>query len=131
MSFLRIQETAKSAHQPIVPQGSTEERCALSWGEVKAPPERIIEISRVMHSVTGYKNSVTMARPMSGEVATQTMTAPRRRGGQLRRFAPVWGGKPLQPRLFHISASSRRKGTHLWNLPLWPVEQRRYLSREL
>jgi len=28
---------------------------------------------------------------MSGEVATQTMTAPRRRGGQLRRFAPVWG----------------------------------------
>jgi len=29
---------------------------------------------------------------MSGEVATQTITAPRRRVGQLRRFAPVWGG---------------------------------------
>src|SRR5262249_2929774 len=58
-----------------------------------APPERIIEIRRVMHIVTGYKNSVTMARPMSGEVATQTMTVPRRRAGQLRRVAPVRGGK--------------------------------------
>src|SRR5215510_15101416 len=69
-----IEDATKGTHRPIVPQGGTEERLALPWGEVEAPPKRIIEISRVMHNVTGYKNSVTIARSVRAEVATQTMT---------------------------------------------------------
>jgi hypothetical protein len=57
-----IEDATKGAHRPIVPQGGAEERLALSWGEVEAPPKRIIEISCVMHTATGYKNSVTIAR---------------------------------------------------------------------
>src|SRR5262249_1000389 len=111
-----IEDATKGTHRPIVPQAGAEERLALFGGEVEAPPKRIIEISGVTHHEPGYKNSVTIARPTSAEVVTQTMTAPRRRAGQMRRFAPVWGGT-VAPKVFHISASPRRRGTHLWNLP--------------
>jgi hypothetical protein len=57
-----IEHATNGAHRPIVPQSGTEERLALSWSEVEAPPKRIIEISCVMHNATGYKNSVTIAR---------------------------------------------------------------------
>jgi hypothetical protein len=70
-----IEDATKGAHRPIVSQGGAEERLALFGGEVEAPPKRIIEISRVMHTATGYKNSVTMARPVQAEVATQTLAA--------------------------------------------------------
>src|SRR5215510_8425555 len=87
-----IEDATKGAHRPIVPQGGAEERLALLWGEVEAPPKRIIEISGVTHHEPGYKNSVTIARPVRAAVATQTRPASRRRTGQPRRFAPVWGG---------------------------------------
>src|SRR5262249_25483231 len=41
---------------------------------------------------TDDKYSVTIARQARAEVATQTMTAPRRRVCQRPIFAPVWGG---------------------------------------
>src|SRR5262249_44026816 len=88
-----IEDATKGAHRPIVSQGGAEERLALFGGEVEAPPKRIIEISGVTHNEPGYKNSVTIARPTRAEVVTQTMTAPRRRVSQMRRFAPVWGGE--------------------------------------
>src|SRR5262249_25277283 len=78
--------------RPIVSQGGAEERLALFGGEVEAPPKRIIEISGVTHNEPGYKNSVTIARPVRAEVATQTLPASRRRAGQTRRFATLWGG---------------------------------------
>src|SRR5215471_143637 len=112
-----IEDATKGTHRPIRSEGGAEERLALSWGKVKAPPKRIIEISRVMHSATGYKNSVTIARPTSAEVATQTMTAPRRRAGQMRRFAPVWGGEccTLRPILKQCAkALSRTPLRHEW-----------------
>src|SRR5262249_58634710 len=86
-----IEDATKGAHGPIVSQGGAEERLALCWGEVEAPPKRIIEISRVTHNATGYKNSVTIARSVRAEVATQTRPASRRRVGQTRRFATLWG----------------------------------------
>src|SRR5215510_9855769 len=88
-----IEDATKSAHRPIVPQGGAEERLALPWGEVEAPPKRIIEISGVTHNEPGYKNSVTIARPVRAEVAAETRPASRHRADQTRRFAPVWGGE--------------------------------------
>src|SRR5262249_7007676 len=87
-----IEDATKGAHRPIVSQGGMEERLALFGGEVEAPAKRIIEISCVTHNATGYKNSVTIARPVRAEMATQTRPASRRRAGQTRRVAPVWGG---------------------------------------
>src|SRR5262249_52529954 len=87
-----IEDATKGAHRPIVPQGGAEECLALFGGEVEAPPKRIIEISGITHNATGYKNSVTIARPVRAEVAPQTRPASRRRVSQTRRFAPVWGG---------------------------------------
>jgi hypothetical protein len=57
-----IEDATKGAHRPTVPQGGAEERLALFGGEVEAPPKRIIEISGVTHTATGYKNSVTIGR---------------------------------------------------------------------
>ena len=57
-----LQDAPKGAHGPIGPQGGMEERIALSWGEIETPPEGLIERSRVMHSATGYKYSVPIAR---------------------------------------------------------------------
>jgi hypothetical protein len=71
-----IEDATKGAHGPIVPQGGAEERVALSRGEVQAPAKGIIEIGRIMHNGTGYKDSVTIASQASAEAATQTMTAP-------------------------------------------------------
>jgi hypothetical protein len=57
-----IQETAKGAHGPIVPQRGAEKRVALPRGEVEAAAKGIIEIDCVMHTATEYKPSVAIAR---------------------------------------------------------------------
>jgi hypothetical protein len=49
-----IQEAAKGAHGPIVPQGSVEEYLALPRGEIEASTKGIIEIGCFMHIATDY-----------------------------------------------------------------------------
>ena len=58
-----IQEAAKGAHGPVVPQGGAEERVALPRREVEAPAKGIVERGCCMHTATEYKGSVAIARP--------------------------------------------------------------------
>src|SRR5207245_4195938 len=57
-----IQEAAKGAHEPIVPHGGAEECVALPTSEVGAPAKGIVKLGRCMHTATGYKCSVAIAR---------------------------------------------------------------------
>jgi hypothetical protein len=58
-----IHEAAQGAYGPLILQGGAEKRIALPRGEVEAPATGVVERGCVMHTATGYKRSVAMARP--------------------------------------------------------------------
>jgi hypothetical protein len=90
----------------MVPHGGAEERVALSWGEREAPPKGIIEIGRVIQTVTGSKYSVSIVRQARAEAASHTVTVSRRRVGQRHIFAPVGGDSVATICRFYLLASS-------------------------
>jgi hypothetical protein len=59
---LRNPGRCKRGARTIVPHGGAEERGALARGEREMPAKGILEISYFMHTATGYKGSVAIAR---------------------------------------------------------------------
>jgi hypothetical protein len=102
-----IQEAAQGAHGPIVRQGSAEERLALRRGEGEAPAKGIVEVGCVIYDATEYKCSVTIGETLRAEATKHLASAPRRRAGQKRFFAPVWG------RVLHLASDNSKNAQKL------------------
>jgi hypothetical protein len=62
LHYLTHPEAAKGMHGPIVPQGGAEKHIALPRGKGEASAKGIVERGCFMHTATGYKCSVAIAR---------------------------------------------------------------------